>query len=83
MCDVPLQVTGHERTSTLGNDLGYRANHPDHGLRRGRPRTTATGAACTENIRLIREMMVPVKPDDLTDDEAAAIVEILKAARDR
>jgi len=28
-------------------------------------------------------MMVPVKPDDLTDDEAAAIVEILKAARDR
>jgi len=45
--------------------------------------TTATGAACTENIRLSREMMVPVKPDDLTDDEAAAIVEILKAARDR
>jgi hypothetical protein len=45
--------------------------------------TAATCATRAENIRLIREMMGPVKPDDLTDDEITAMVEILKAALDR
>jgi hypothetical protein len=45
--------------------------------------TAATCATRAENIRLIREMMGPVKPDDLTDDEITAMVEILKAASDR
>jgi hypothetical protein len=45
--------------------------------------TTTTCATRTENIRLIREMMGPVKPEDLTDDEITAMVEILKAALDR
>ena len=45
--------------------------------------TTATSAMRAENIRQIREMMVTVKPDDLTDDDAAAMAAILKAAWDR
>jgi hypothetical protein len=44
---------------------------------------TATTAKRAQNIWLIREMMQTVTPDDLTDDEAAAMVEILKAAVDR
>jgi hypothetical protein len=45
--------------------------------------TTTTSVTRAQNIRLIREMMETVKPKDLTDDEAAAMVEILKAAQDR
>ena len=45
--------------------------------------TAATSATREQNIRLIREMMETAKPKDLTDDEAAAMVEILKAAQDR
>jgi len=42
-----------------------------------------TGAKRAQNIWQIRELMLTVKPDDLADDEAAAMVEILKAAEDR
>jgi hypothetical protein len=45
--------------------------------------TTATSATREQNIRVIREMMETVKPKDLTDDEAAAMVAILRAAVDR
>jgi hypothetical protein len=45
--------------------------------------TTATSATREQNIWQIREMMETAKPKDLTDDEAAAMVEILKAAQDR
>jgi hypothetical protein len=45
--------------------------------------TTTASASCTENIRLIREMLKTVKPNDLTDDEIVAMVEILRAAADR
>jgi hypothetical protein len=48
-----------------------------------RAMTHPTGATREQTIRLIREMMETVKPKDLTDDEAAAMVEILKAAQDR
>jgi hypothetical protein len=44
---------------------------------------TTTCATRAENIRLIREMMKTVKPDHLTGDELVAMVEIIKAARDR
>jgi hypothetical protein len=45
--------------------------------------TITISATRAENIWLIREVMKTVKPDDLTDDEAAAMAEILKAASDR
>ena len=45
--------------------------------------TTTASASCTENIRLVREMLKTVKPNDLTDDEIVAMVEILRAAADR
>jgi hypothetical protein len=45
--------------------------------------TTTFSASCTENIRLIREMLKTVTPDDLSDAELAAMVEILRAAVDR
>jgi hypothetical protein len=45
--------------------------------------THPTGATREQNIRLIRETMETVKPKDLTDDEAATMAEILKAAQDR
>jgi hypothetical protein len=45
--------------------------------------TTATSTTRAEDIWLIREMMVTVKPDDLTDDEIATMVAIIKAASDR
>jgi hypothetical protein len=45
--------------------------------------STATSAARTENIWLLCEMTKSVKPEHLTDDEIAAMVEILKAAQDR
>ena len=35
--------------------------------------TTTVSAMRTENIRLIHEMTVPVKPKDLTDDEPSAL----------
>jgi hypothetical protein len=45
--------------------------------------STTTSATRAENIRLIRKMFEDVKPEHLTDDEIAAMVEILKAAWDR
>jgi hypothetical protein len=45
--------------------------------------TAATCATRTENMRLIQELTQTVKPKDLTDDELVAMVEMLKAARDR
>jgi excinuclease UvrABC ATPase subunit len=45
--------------------------------------TTATSATREQNIWLIREMFKTVKPEHLTDDEIAAMAEILKAAQDR
>jgi hypothetical protein len=45
--------------------------------------TTTISASCTENIRLIREMLKTVKPNDVTDDELAAMVEILRTAEAR
>jgi len=45
--------------------------------------TTATSATREQNIWLLREMFVDVKPKDLTDDELVAMLEILKAAVDR
>ncbi len=44
--------------------------------------TTTASASCAENIRLVREMLKTVKPNDLTDDEIVAMVEILRAAAD-
>jgi hypothetical protein len=44
---------------------------------------TTTSAPRTENIRQIRDMMETVKPADLTDDELATMVEILRCASDR
>jgi hypothetical protein len=45
--------------------------------------TTTTNPAREQNIRLIRRMFDDVKPQHLTDDELAAIVEVLKPAWDR
>jgi hypothetical protein len=44
---------------------------------------TTTTASASWNIRLVREMLKTVKPNDLTDDEIVAMVEILRAAADR
>jgi len=39
--------------------------------------TTTVSAMRTENIRLIHEMTVPVKPKDLTDDEPSAPTSVI------
>jgi len=45
--------------------------------------TTTVSATRAENRWLIGEMTQTVGPSDLSDDEAAAMVDILKAALDR
>jgi hypothetical protein len=49
----------------------------------GRAMTPPPARRVRRTSGMIREMMETVKPKDLTDDEAAAMVEILKAAQDR